>query len=75
MTFIFSMGVDLNLGYAGNVGQDRWSKVKVKCPKLCFDITVTLLQGQRSGSRSMVRRVQGHGSRLNIKVKLLGRCG
>ena len=31
------------LTYAGIVGQGRRSKVKVKCKKLCFGITVALL--------------------------------
>jgi len=30
LTLIFGMRVDLDLGYAGIVGQDRRSKVKVK---------------------------------------------
>ncbi len=61
-TLIFSVRVDLDLGYAGIVGQDRRSKVKVKCQKLCFDFTITCCfkvkgqgQGQRSASRSMVK--------------------
>ena len=43
-----------DLGKAEIVGEGRRSKVKVKCPKSCFDIIVTFLegQGQRSGSRS-----------------------
>ncbi len=39
----FWHGVDLDLEYAGIVGQCRRSKVKVKCQKSCFDFTVTLL--------------------------------
>ncbi len=63
---IFGIGVDLDLGQAGIVGQGRRSKVKVKCQKSCFSITVTLLkaQGQRSGSRSKVEtKVIGQGQR------------
>ncbi len=43
MTLLFGMGVDLDLGQAGIVGQGRRSKVMVKCSKSCFDITVTCL--------------------------------
>ena len=39
----FRHGVDLDLGYAGIVGQGRRSKVKVKCSKSHFDITVSCL--------------------------------
>ena len=66
MTLIFGIGVDFDLGYVGIAGQRRRSKVKVKCLKSSFDITVSCLlpciefkvkgrdQGQRSGSRSNV---------------------
>ena len=63
---IFGIAVHLHLGQAGNVGQGRRSKVKVKCQKSCFGVTVALLngQGQRSWSRSKVEiKVMGHGQR------------
>ena len=43
LTLIFGIGVDLDLGKFGIVGQGRRSKVTVKCKKSCFDITVTSL--------------------------------
>ncbi len=67
------MGVDLDLGWLGNIGQGRRSKVKAKCPKSCFDLTVTLLygQGQRSESRSQVK-VKGQGRISGVQWSILG---
>ncbi len=39
----FCMGVDLDLGQVGYVGQGRKLKVKVKCQRLCFYLAFTLL--------------------------------
>ncbi len=81
-TFVFVhlgkyMGVDLDLGYAGIVGQGRRSKVKsskscvditVTCPLPCFEVKVKS-RGQclRSGSMSTVG--------VKVKVECLARSG
>ena len=72
---IFVIGVDLDLGQAGIVGQGHRLKVKVKGQKSCFGITVILLQVQRSGSRSKVEiKVigQGQGQTFGSQQSILG---
>ena len=57
------------------VGKGLRSKVKVKCQKLSFDITVTLLQGQgqRLGSRSKVEvKFMGQGQFSGVQQSILG---
>ena len=66
MTLIFGMD---------DVGQGHRSKVKVKCQKSCFDITVPLLQGQgqRPVSRSKVAvKVKGQGKNSAAQWSILG---
>ncbi len=65
------------------MGQGRRSKVKVKCSKSCFDITVTYLspclevkvkgrgQGQRSRSKVGVK-VKGQGRMYGAYRSILG---
>ncbi len=64
------MEVDLDLGYAGIVGQGRRSRSNAN---IVFDITVTLLlgQGQRSGSRLFVK-VKGQGKISGAQRSILG---
>ena len=79
MTLIFGMGVDLDLGLAGIVGQGRRSKVKVKWSKSMFCSPVFmpflgLSQGHqsRSGSRSKVEvKVKGRGQGQMAKNHVL----
>ncbi len=61
---------DLDIQDVGRDCRSR-SQVKIKCQKLCFDIAVTLLQGQRSGSRSKVE-VERSGSSSKVEVKVTG---
>ncbi len=66
LTLIFCTRVDLDLGYAGIVGQGRRSKVKVKCQISCFDIIVTLLTVKVRVKVKGRVKVMGRGQRSNF---------